>query len=180
MLTHSKLKLAAASSADSGIYNYGTYWIWNTFPGNLEGAEVQMGGPPYGATFENWQRYSPAFNADRVQTPLLMEYTNETEYGPVNAYEFFTALRRQGKPVELFYYPRGEHELDTPAERLASLRRNVDWFRFWMQGFEGSSPAYDPDQYKRWRELRALTARHDKEPNTVGNELRQSDTFAGR
>jgi dipeptidyl aminopeptidase/acylaminoacyl peptidase len=163
MLTHSHLKVAAASSADSGIYNYGSYWLWNTFQGNLEQGEVQMGGPPYGATFENWRRYSPAFNADRVRTPLLMEYTNETEYGPLNAYEFFTALRRQGKPVELFYYPSGEHELDTPAERLASLRRNVDWFRFWMQGVEGSAPAYDRDQYKRWRELRALVLLHDKD-----------------
>jgi acetyl esterase/lipase len=81
----------------------------------------------------------------------------------LNAYEFFTALRRQGKPVELFYYPSGEHELDTPAERLASLRRNVDWFRFWMQGVEGSAPAYDRDQYKRWRELRALVLLHDKD-----------------
>jgi hypothetical protein len=169
LLTHSSLKIAAASSADSGLYNYGTYWLWNTFPGNLEDAETQMGGPPYGNTFDNWRRYSPAFNADRVRAPLLMEYTNETEYGPVNAYEFFTALRRQGKPVELFYYPRGEHELDTPAERLASLRRNVDWFRFWMQGVEDSPPAYDPEQYKRWRTLRALTIAGDKERKTLGN-----------
>jgi hypothetical protein len=29
LLTHSDLKLAAASSADSGIYNYGVYWLGN-------------------------------------------------------------------------------------------------------------------------------------------------------
>ena len=99
-----------------------------------------------------------------------MEYTSETPYGPLNAYEFFTALRRQDKPVELIYYPNGEHELDTPAERLASLRRNVDWFRFWMQGIEGSAPTYDPDQYKRWRELRALAIRQAKESGARDNK----------
>jgi hypothetical protein len=31
----------------------------------------------------------------------------------------------------------------------------VDWFRFWMQGYEGKPPAYDPDQYVRWRKLKA-------------------------
>jgi dipeptidyl aminopeptidase/acylaminoacyl peptidase len=153
MLTHSDFRFAAASSADSGLYNYGGYWLWNTLS-IAEDSEAQMGGPPYGASLKNWLEYSPAFNADRVSAPVLMEYTRETPFGPIAAYEFFTALHRQGKTVELVYYPRGEHELDTPLERLASLRRNVDWFRFWIQGYEGRSPAYDPGQFARWRTLR--------------------------
>src|SRR5579863_2459838 len=152
MLTHSEFKFAAASSADSGLYNYGGYWVWNA-RGIEEESETEMGGAPYGETLENWLKYAPAFNANRVSAPLLMEYTKETSFGPVAAYEFFTALHRQGKPVELFYYPRGEHELDTPRERVASLRRNVDWFRFWMQDYQGHPPSYDPSQYLRWREL---------------------------
>jgi hypothetical protein len=73
---------------------------------------------------------------------------------PRIAYEFFAALSRQGKPGELYFYPKGEHALDTPLERTASLQRNVDWFRFWMQGYEGKAPDYDPEQYLRWRRLR--------------------------
>jgi hypothetical protein len=42
----------------------------------------------------------------------------------------------------------------TPLERIASLQRNVDWFRFWVQGYEAKAPDYDPDQYVRWRKLR--------------------------
>ena len=85
-----------------------------------------------------------------------MEYTS---FGsrlnePSDAYEFFVSLNRQGKPVELYFYPNGEHALDTPFERVASLQRNVDWFRFWMQGYEGKAPEYDPEQYIRWRKLR--------------------------
>jgi dipeptidyl aminopeptidase/acylaminoacyl peptidase len=154
MLTHSGFKFAAASSADSGLYNYGAYWIYGH--GLMADAEKMMGGPPYGATFENWLKYAPAFNAQHVQSPLLMEYTGSGHmpHGPTDAYEFFTALYRQNKPVELYFYPLGDHPLDTPSERVASLQRNVDWFRFWIQGYEGKAPDYDPDQYVRWRTLR--------------------------
>jgi len=153
MLTHSDFQFAAASSADSGLYTYGGYWLWNS-ESEAEDSEAQLGGPPYGDTFKNWLDYTPAFNANRVSAPVLMEYTKETSFGPVAAYEFFAALHRQGKAVELIYYPKGDHELDTPWERVASLRRNVDWFRFWMRGYQGEPPPYDPDQYVRWRMLR--------------------------
>jgi len=153
MLTHSERKFTAASSADSGLYNYGGYWFWNDDPGSLKEMEDQMGGPPYGKSFDNWRQYSPAFNTQHLATPLLMEYTLHTEFGPVDAYELFVALKRQGKPVDLFYYPSGDHLLQTPFERVASLQRNVDWFRFWMQGYESKSPSYDPDQFARWRKL---------------------------
>jgi dipeptidyl aminopeptidase/acylaminoacyl peptidase len=153
MLTHSKFKFAAASSADSGVYNYGSYWLSNNGL-IMKGSAAQYGGPPYGESFRNWLAYAPAFNAENVETPLLMEYT-ESWIGdePLSAHEFFVALRSEGKPADLYYYPRGEHELDTPAERVASLQRNVDWFRFWMQGYERPDPEV-AEQYRRWRSLK--------------------------
>jgi dipeptidyl aminopeptidase/acylaminoacyl peptidase len=155
MLTHSDFQFAAVSSADGGIYNYGSYWF-NNHSGVMKDAESVMGGPPYGKTLENWLKYAPAFNASNVRCPLLMEYTGHAHlpYGPIGAFELFTALYRQDKPVELYFYPLGDHPLDTPSERVASLQRNVDWFRFWIQGYEGVPPVYDTDQYERWRVLR--------------------------
>lgn len=154
LLTHSHVKLKAASSADGGAVSYGSYWLWQA-PVSVEYESI-MGGPPYGAALSNWLQYTPAFNADKVQTPLLMEYTSleGSVQQPYPAYEFFTALHRQGKPVELYYYPKGTHSLERPWERLASLQRNVDWFRFWMRDHEGEAPSYDPDQYIRWRKMR--------------------------
>ena len=154
MLTHSKFKFAAASSADSGAYNYGTYWLANDEL-TMQAFTAQYGGPPYGESFRNWLAYAPAFNAQNVMAPLLMEYTEcWLGYEPLYAHEFFVALRSAGKPVDLFYYPRGQHELDTPGERIASLQRNVDWFRFWMQGYERPDPGVG-EQYRRWRSLKA-------------------------
>lgn len=148
-ITHSTYSFMAASLADSALYSYGQYYKYNSFRA-IQGAESQIGGPPYGPTFDYWRKYASPFNADRVEAAVLMEFTAPIE----DAYEFFVALARQGKPVELYFYPKGAHPLDTPAERLASLRRNVDWFRFWIQGYERRA-ADDPEQYHRWREMRS-------------------------
>lgn len=152
LLTHYRLRFRAASSADSGLWNYGLYWSSND-AGIMRASEEYLGGPPYGPTWKNWLRFSPAFNASRVEAPLLMEYTGAGRLG-VDGLELFIALTRQCRPAELIFYPLGEHDLDAPAERMASLQRNVDWFRFWMQDYEGPAPAYDPQQYRRWRNLR--------------------------
>jgi hypothetical protein len=148
-LTHSSYRFVAASSADGGIYTYGAYFRYNS-QAQIRSAETQVGGAPYGESFRYWQDSAPPFNAQQVNAAVLMEYTGTAEHG----FEFFTALNRLDKAVELYRYPKGDHPLDTPLERLASLQRNVDWFRFWMQGYEGEAPDYDPSQYVRWRALR--------------------------
>jgi hypothetical protein len=55
----------------------------------------------------------------------------------------------------LYYYPNEQHQPDHPQARLANLQRNLDWYRFWLQGYERPNPE-DPDQYKRWEHLREL------------------------
>ncbi len=157
-LTHSAYDFIAASSADSGLYNYGGYFASPSFPAGRATFESQLGGPPYGKTLKYSLEYSPAFNAEKVRAAVLMEYTGTAAGG----FEFFVALSRLGKPAELYRYPNGAHPLDTPFERVASLQRNVDWFRFWMQGYEGKPPDYDPEQYVRWRELRKLRQQNEK------------------
>jgi dipeptidyl aminopeptidase/acylaminoacyl peptidase len=150
VVTHSTQKFVAASSADSGIYNYWTYFRSNSRE-DMKSDETQLGGPPYGGTLADWLKYAPPFNADRVRAAVLMEYTGTSEHG----FEWFVALNRMNKAVELYRYPKGAHPLDTPFERIASLQRNVDWFRFWVKGDEDPDPV-KADQYARWRELRRL------------------------
>jgi dipeptidyl aminopeptidase/acylaminoacyl peptidase len=148
-LTHSTYRFGAASSADGEAYTYTGYTRFLDM-GALLTDEAELGGPPYGNTLKYWLEYAAPFNAGRVQAPLLMEYTRMEA-----AYELFTLLNRQGKPVELYFYPNGHHPLDTPFQRVGSLQRNVDWFRFWLQGYERPTPE-DPEQYTRWRALRAM------------------------
>ena len=146
-LTHSKETWAAAVSADSGIYNYGTY----LGDKNLRsGMAAMYGGPPYGETLKIWLDYAPAFSARNVRTPLLMQYNNKVSM----AAEFYSALIVQGKPVELVLFPEGKHVLELPLQRAGSMQGSVDWFRFWLKGEENPHPQYE-GQNERWRALRA-------------------------
>jgi hypothetical protein len=70
------------------------------------------------------------------------------------------SLWKQGKPVDLIYFPDGQHILRRPLERMASQQGNVDWFRFWLKVEEDSDPA-KAEQYKRWRELRKMQAENE-------------------
>ena len=153
-ITHSSQSWAAAVSADSGIYNYGTY----LGDKNLRsGMAAMYGGPPCGATFHAWLDYAPAFSAHRVRTPLLMQYHDKV----CMAAEFYSALVTQGKPVELVLFPEGKHVLELPLQRVGSMQGSVDWFRFWLQGYENPNPQY-PGQYSRWHALRAQQAWNEK------------------
>lgn len=148
-VTHSVFPFVAASSSDGGAYTYRGYFKYNSGI-NMDTDESQVGGPPLGKTLRNWLVSAPAFNAVHVRPALLMEYTGDIG----DALEFFIALNRMGKAVELYHYPKGTHPLNTPLERLASTQRNLDWFRFWMQGYTGSDPEYDPGQFERWRKMK--------------------------
>ena len=61
----------------------------------------------------------------------------------------------------------GSHVITNPTQRLAADPLNVDWFRFWLQGYEDPDPA-KAGQYTRWQELcrlheTNLKAKHAKE-----------------
>jgi hypothetical protein len=76
-------------------------------------------------------------------------------------WEIYSSLRMQNKPVDLIYFPNGTHIHQKPLERLESQQGNVDWMRFWLQGYEDPDPT-KAAQYKRWEQLREQQAAEDK------------------
>jgi hypothetical protein len=68
-------------------------------------------------------------------------------------WEIYASLRQQHKPVDMVYIPEGQHVLQKPLDRLASQQIAVDWFRFWLQGFEDTA-ANKRAQYGRWQNIR--------------------------
>ncbi len=73
-------------------------------------------------------------------------------------WEMHSILRMLGRPAEFLFFEDGAHELVKPRHRYVSLQGNVDWFSFWLQGYEDPDPA-KAEQYARWRELRKLELR---------------------
>jgi dipeptidyl aminopeptidase/acylaminoacyl peptidase len=160
-LTHSHIHFQAATTTDNVQYSMGEYWYSHS-EGLVRNQEGMYGGPPYGPSLKNWLDYSVSFTLDRIHTPLLMEVMG---YGqkdddpsrlPDNLAvhnEVFVGLITLKKPAELYYYPDEKHQPDHPQARISSLWRNLDWYRFWLQGYERPDPGVH-DQYKRWEEMR--------------------------
>lgn len=139
----------AASAGEGGLNNAGQYWVTGSaaMQHYLNGF---FGGPPFGETYKNYQQLAPALNAHRVKVPLLREYGSDVG---VQSLEFYMALRGLGKPVEQIMYPGAPHVFSLPSHRKASMERNLDWFRFWLQDYEDPAPDKRA-QYERWRALR--------------------------
>ena len=168
-LTHSRISFRAATVTDNVQYSFVEYYSFHNSPVSST-LETMYGGPPYGKSLKNWLDYSISFNLDKIHTPLLMEANgygqkdNLPNRPPDNLAvkeELFLGLSDLNKPVELYYYPDEQHQPVHPQARIASLQRNVDWYRFWLQGYERLNPE-DSDQYKRWERLREFRDADDK------------------
>lgn len=93
-----------------------------------------------------------ARNARRIHQPILMQLAHSEA---LIALESVTALKAAGQPVEMLVFPDERHVKWQPAHRLAIYRRNIDWFRFWLQGYTDPDPsAARAAQYLRWKILR--------------------------
>ncbi len=107
-------------------------------------------GLPGSVDDRNWSGLSMSRNAANITTPLLIQ-TADSELGM--ALEPFTTLQANNKPVEMYIYSNEMHVPWQPAHRLAMYRRNIDWFRFWLQGYADPDPR-KADQYNRWGAMR--------------------------
>ena|ERR1700722_8512410 len=153
-LTHSQYHFAAATLADHSDGGYFIYLsllpTWSWWAPDYESIN---GGMPFGDGLASWAKNSPSFNLTKVSTPV-----REEAYTPISllgAWEWFAGLSRLAKPVDLIYITGGDHVLVKPWDRMISQQGNVDWFSFWLQGYEDPNPTKS-QQYKRWRELRKL------------------------
>jgi len=97
-----------------------------------------------------WTPMSLVQSSARVSTPLLMQVA-DSEY--LLSLPAFTALREQGRAVEMYVFPDEFHIKVQPRHRLAIYQRNLDWFDFWLLGRRDPDPA-KADQYSRWDKMR--------------------------
>ena len=152
-MTQSKL-FAAASSGDGGFAEPTGYY---STPSNPQDYDVIYGGSPFDPdALENYRRMSPTFRASQASGAILQQ----TVLARVPQIELYHALKKAGVPTQITLYP-GEnaasletHLFHIPANRLAAMQENLDWFDFWLLGKENSNPL-KAEQYKRWRTMRA-------------------------
>lgn len=133
MIAHSTIRFAAASDIDGGG-NYRGFMLDDhlaTRADLLPDNDVDL-------------------HLRDVHTPLMSEEHGVSSL--IGQAQLIGDLRALHKPVELYYYAHAPHNLRAPLQRYHSLTRNIDWFRFWLQGYEDPSPA-KAQQYRRWERL---------------------------
>ncbi len=108
----------------------------------------QLGAPS--ETPSSWRTLSPVFNLDKIKSPILMQMP-EQEY--LLALEYAIPLIREHR-ADLYVFPDEPHQKFQPRHKLAAYERNLDWFRFWLQGYKNPDPA-KMGQYKIWRSMKA-------------------------
>lgn len=166
--------MIAAASIASPQFSPSTYWLNSVrgrdYPSILR--QVWGLGSPE-ETPEQWRLLSPALHVERIRTPLLLQLPEqESRY----AMELYAPLTNSSTPTELYVFPDEPHIKVQPRHRLALYRRNVDWFRFWLHGYEDPDPA-KADQYRRWRALAdrfAAAAQRDQERSQSSSETRSN------
>ena len=127
-------------------------------------SEAWNGAAPFGEGLQLWLKRSPSFNLDKAHAPLLiMSGSGGQTASGLFMWGPYAGLYSLKKPVDLILLNTNEHGISNPAERMVSQGTNVDWFRFWLQGYEDPDPA-KAEQYKRWRELKKMQDENEKKP----------------
>lgn len=147
----SRLLAAASVSSVSMSPNY--YLL-----GSIKGAPFAKGlkefwglGSPE-KTPAQWRVLSPTYSLDRISAPMLFQMP-EQEY--MQATDYLIPMIRKNM-ADLYVFPNEPHIKFQPRHKLAVYERNVDWFRFWLQGYEGTDQS-KVAQYVHWRVMRERT-----------------------
>lgn len=145
-LIHSSLFAAAATSSccwdSTGIWDVGPsaarHFLAEGYPGVLERDD------PF------WKQVSLSDNARRFTTPILV---NASEEEFLDSLLTYTALREAGVAIDLFVYPGEYHARWQPAHRLATYKRSLDWFDYWLRGVRSTDPERQAE-LKEWDRLK--------------------------
>jgi hypothetical protein len=143
--------LAAVTLADAGLIGYVADLLGVNLSKDFskQFAKVVGGGIKKP---EDWIGKSPMYDLSGLGTPVRLE--SNSAGSAMGTWEMYALLRFANRPVDFWYFPQGNHILFSPVNRLGSQGGNVDWFRFWLQGFEDPDPK-KAEQYARWKHLRS-------------------------
>lgn len=153
LMAESPELLAAVTFADTSDYSYVTHGVLlvnYSDKDSVEQLRKSAGGSPEDMGFCRWFESMPLYKLSRARAAVRIEALGPASL--LSHWESYAVLKNAHHAVDLAYFPDGSHVLQKPQERLASQGGNVDWFRFWLQGYE--DPAVEKaEQYRQWREL---------------------------
>lgn len=125
--------LFTASVSHAGISNITSYWgegYW--------GYSYSAGASADSYPWNNPELYvdqSPLFNADKINTPLLLLHgTADTNVPTGESIQMYTALKLLNKPVELVLVEGENHAIYDYQKRINWNHTIYAWFAKWLKG----------------------------------------------
>lgn len=131
---------------------------WVTNPLNPSFYEIEdLENPALDKSRSKWSLISPELHVKDIHAAILV---NASEHERLGFQPLWLLMHYAHKPMETYIYA-GEYHVKFQPEHLSAIQhRNVDWLRFWLQGYEDPDLA-KADQYARWSRMRADWCRHD-------------------
>lgn len=128
-----KTNLFAAAISHAGISNIASYW-GGGYWGYTYGEVAQYGSFPWNNP-DLYVKHSPLFNADKINTPLLLIHgTVDTNVPPFESQQLYTALRILGKEVE-YIQVNGENHVITDWKKRHEWQNAIfAWFAKYLKG----------------------------------------------
>ncbi len=152
-ISHSRMFTAAAVTT-GGSADVMICYLASHYRSCADMAKAQAQALPYDSRSGIFAS-SPAWNADKIVTPLLMQLP-EPEYAEMM--QLFSSLLDYGRAVEMHIFADAYHHKSQPRQRLSVYNRNIDWANFWLRGVRSMDPSRE-DQNTRWSEMRDAQCR---------------------
>ena len=122
-----KTDIFSAAISHAGISNLTSYWgvgYWGYLYNSVAGADSFPWNAP-----EEYVDKSPVFNADKINTPLLMLHGNiDPNVPPGESMQMYVALKLLGKDVELIEVDKQEHWILDYNKRIKWSKTIVAYF----------------------------------------------------
>lgn len=151
-VVNSKL-FRAASSGDGGFLEPQGY---NSARSSYNAI---YGGSPLSHHFNQYLRFAPSLNADKICTPILQQVAAASP----TQLEFYEALRAQDVPTQITYYPGKNtasdesHVFRVPENRLLAMRENIAWFDYWLLGKRDLDAPF-PERFVEWDRMAKISS----------------------
>lgn len=127
MYLATKTDMFRASISHAGISNLAEYWGYGWWGYGYSGVASQGSFP-----WNNRSLYvdqSPLFNADKINTPLLLLHGDSDTNVPVTeSHQMFTALKMLDKEVELIEFAGDDHHVNSRSHRLRWWKTILAYF----------------------------------------------------
>ncbi len=135
MLLLTQTDIFATAVSHAGISNISSYW-GEGYSGYTYSALATANKYPWDSP-EIYIEQSPLFNAEKVNTPLLLVTGDEdTNVPPGESVQMYTALKILGKPVELLKVKGQNHHILNYEKRIEWNNAIVAWFDKWLKNQE--------------------------------------------